>query len=184
MALKAESVVDKIEREAGVQRELIPCATPGCGGPAFAFVDDRNLCQRCYEGQLNTAAFERCKARGLVTVDDMRAYCRRILKRGVFSKPSFERWAEFMTQKTVDWLVMRNDKDDHRVLDRLRALGALDENNKLVPLEERAARRAKVEAERKAERERIDAALKAQGIVRSDVDALATAVLESRAPIP
>jgi hypothetical protein len=59
-------------------------------------------------------------------------------------------------------------KNDERVLRRFRAMAVIDEHNQLIPHEKRAEVRAAIEARVRAERERIEAMLKAQGVVRRE----------------
>jgi hypothetical protein len=144
------------------------CATVGCEQRVLF---GQRLCQACDERERNEKAMASNRARGLTSVDEMRAYCRRMLKRGLFGdRPSFERWAENITQGTVERLLLMGGKDDGRVLERLRNMGVIDEQNRVVPVDERGARRAALEAARKADRERIEAVLAAQGVVRKTVD--------------
>lgn len=138
---------------------VVPCDTDGCGEPAFVRDEGRNYCHRCYEGRRNTEAFERCKAMGLNTVEDMRAYCRQMLKKGIFEKPSFERWAETMKQATVDAMVRMCTDSDLKTIGRLRAMCAIDADNKIVPLEKRQALRSAMAARIAAESALEDAPL-------------------------
>lgn len=165
MALKRENVVDKIEREVITKRY---CSTVGCEQVAMV---GQSICEACDNRIRTERTTAANRARGLETIEQMKAYCKRTLRARLFTtKPSFERWSETMTQATVDLLILHAGKPDEIVLERLRAIGALDENNKLVPLADRPARRAAIEAKQKAERERIDAELRARGIVRRDMN--------------
>jgi hypothetical protein len=169
MALKRERRTDPFAQP--VKRF---CSTVGCEQVAAV---GSTRCEACD----NRGRMERVRAaneaRGLHSVDDMRAYCKRLLRaRFLNAKPSFERWAENITQRTVDLIVTHGNDSDVRVLERLFAIGAIDENRKLVPLADRQARRDEIEAKQKAEQERIEAALKAQGVVRRpDIDTEAPA---------
>jgi hypothetical protein len=149
------------------------CTTVGCEQVAAAW---SAMCEACEDRERVARAEASCRAKGLNTTAERIAYCRKLLRARLFTaKPSFEAWAEPMTQSTVDLLLLHNGRDDERVLARLRALGALDEQNRLVPHEKRAELRAAHEARVRAERERVDAMLKAQGIVRREVDTEAKA---------
>lgn len=147
----------------------VSCDTEGCGAWAFIKEKNKNLCQRCWEGQLNAEAYAHCKDKGLNTVADMRAYCSRLLRSGVFTAPSFERWAENLQQPAIDRMAMMNGKSDKQVLLRLRGLGVIDAQNKIIPVDARAAARNAHEAEVRAERERAEAILKDQGVIAADV---------------
>lgn len=162
-----------VPSEAGVH---LPCDTTGCGDEAWIRDGEQNLCRRCHEGKRNTEAFERCKAKGLNTVADMQAYCRQSLKKGLFGRPSFERWAETMKQGTVDTMLRMATLSDEKTLERLRTLCVIDAENKVIPVVERQALRDALEAKIRAERERVAKLLGEQGVVRrSDVDTEAAA---------
>lgn len=157
----------------------IPCDTTGCGEVAFVRGDDGLArCRRCYEGHHNSQAFEKCKALGLTSVEDMQAYCRRLTKRGVFSRPSFDSWAENMKQGTVDAMVRMMTPSDEKALDRLRALCVIDEVNKIVPVELRPALRAERAARIDNERRRVEEVLRQQ---RATLEARAAAEVERHA---
>lgn len=142
------------------------CSTASCGEPAFVRDGEANVCRRCYEGRHHNEAFERCKAMGLNSVDDMRAYCRGMLKKGIFAKPSFERWAETIKQAAVDRMALIGSDSDLEALERLRAMCVIDAQDKVVPVERREALRAEREAKIRAERERVEAVLKSQAKAR------------------
>lgn len=89
------------------------------------------------------------KREGLKSVEDCRSYCRRMM-RGSIGVHSFEAWARVMRQDTVDRMVLMDTPDDQRVLARLRRECVIDEQNRLIPLEERDALRAQRDEERRA----------------------------------
>jgi hypothetical protein len=124
-------------------------------------------CRACDERIRHEAAEARCRELGLTTVAERKAYCRRMMKQ-TFAPPSFERWANHITQAGVDTLVRMGTKGDEQVLRRFRAMAVIDEHNQLIPHEKRAEVRAAIEARVRAERERIEAMLKAQGVVRRE----------------
>jgi hypothetical protein len=124
-------------------------------------------CSACEERRAHEEAERACAARGLTTLEAKKAYCRKLLRKA-FAPPSFERWAIHITQGGVDFLVRSNGRDDQRVLERLEAMGVIDAQRKVVPVEERAARRAAHEAKVLAEQERLAEILKAQGVVRAE----------------
>lgn len=148
------------------------CATPGCGEVALIRYEDENLCLPCVEGKHNTRSFERCKAMGLSTVEEMRAFCAKTFKSVGRQRPDFAAWAERIGQTTVDVALRMDTDSDRKLLERLRERCVIDAENKIIPLERRAAMRAEREARIQAERERVEALLAAQGVVRRpDVDA-------------
>lgn len=154
MAGRAPSKVEQLEREAAPVRY---CSTVGCEQRAQP---GRAQCEAC-EGRLrHERAVAWCEARGLKTVDDMRRYCAR-LARSIGRPPRFEVWAKNITQRAVDLMLISAGESDKAALERLREHGAIDEANKVVPLEERAKR---AEA-RRALRQRMEEELKARGIV-------------------
>jgi hypothetical protein len=158
------------ERSEAAARPIVHCDTVGCEQPAFNRVDGKNLCRGCEDRIRHEQAEAFCRSKGLDTVEQRRAYCKQQLRNFGRGVPSFERWARAMTQKTIDYLVLADGADDRKVLERLFYLGVIDEHRKLIPLDQREARRGAMEAARKAERERIEAALAAQGVVRRNVD--------------
>jgi hypothetical protein len=142
------------------------CRSVGCAQPAM---NGFAHCRACEDRLDSERARKACEALGLHTLEQKKAYVRRMM-REVFAPPSFDRWAQTIKQGSVDFLVRSGGKDDGKVLDRLRALGVIDGDNKLIPLEKRAEVRAAHEAKVRAERERIDAMLKAQGVVRPQTE--------------
>lgn len=112
------------------------CDAPGCENRAFNRVAGRNMCRACLESEHRERAAEACKARGLNSIAEMRAYCMRLAKS--FVEPSFERWCKNMRQETVDIIARGGSTTDEKCLERLRAAGVIDGRNKLIPLEARA----------------------------------------------
>lgn len=143
------------------------CATVGCEGRALIY---STLCQSCETRTRQEKSEARCRELGLVTVEQKRAYCLRMAKQGFGHAPSFETWAKNISQRTVDIIVTQGGKDSAHCLDRLRNAGAIDEANKLVPLDRREAVRAALEADRRAAREHLEATLAAHGVVRREID--------------
>jgi hypothetical protein len=140
----------------------VGCETPAMNGYAHCEACDRRIRQEKSEA--------RCRELGLTTVEEKKAYCRRMASR-LFNRPSFERWVENLTQATVDRLALMGGNDDLKTLERFRAHGAIDEQNRLIPHEKRAEVRAAHEALVRAERERLETMLKAQGVVRRETEA-------------
>jgi hypothetical protein len=93
----------------------------------------RTLCQACDERVFHEQAVASCKAKGLDTVEKQRAYCRQMVRSFGRRAPSFEQWAENITQEAVDRLVLMGGKSDEAVLEKLRAHGAIDGRNKVIP---------------------------------------------------
>lgn len=141
------------------------CDTVGCEQPAKHRVDGKALCDGCEERVRGEVSRERCKARGLNTVEEMRAYCRRMAGRAFGAPPTFEVWAKNITQQTVDILVRMGGRDDLKALDRLRRFGVIDEENRLVPHDQREARRRLFAEQERVDRERFEAEMKAKGVV-------------------
>jgi len=141
------------------------CSRQECGNVALAW---HQLCEACYEAVRSAEVKASLEARGLKSVEDCKAYCRRMAKKVLHGAPSFERWAESMTQATVDVIVTMRTPSDVRLLERLRSIGVIDEKDKLVPLAERAARRGAIEALEKERRAAADAQIAAAGIVPSE----------------
>lgn len=164
-----KGLVSDLERQAAEQAAPAKpprpiCRTVGCPQPAM---NGFAHCRECDERIRHEAAEARCLELGLTTLEEKKAYVRRMAKK-VFGPPSFERWANHITQAGVDTIVRMGTTNDERVLARFRAMAVIDEKNVLVPVAERAARRAANEAKVRAERERIEAILKSQGIVRRE----------------
>jgi hypothetical protein len=141
------------------------CRTVGCRQPAM---NGHAHCQPCTERIRHEEAEAFCQAQGLVTLADKKRFVREKLK-SFARRPSFERWAENMKQESVDFLVRGGGRDDLKVLDRLRAMGIVDDENRLIPLEGRAAAREAREAKVRAERAKAEEILRAQGVVRPTV---------------
>lgn len=49
-------------------------------------------------------------------------------------RPPFQKWADSITQKTVDAIARFGAENDNECLVRLRALGVIDERNRVVPV--------------------------------------------------
>lgn len=158
-------LVSQLERQASAGDEA-PRARCGCGHMAFIRDGGENLCLRCYEGKSNTEAFQHCKALGLNSVEDMRRYCAQRARQVLRGVPSFERWANTITQATVDRIALMGGKDDKRTLERLQDVGVIDADRRIIPVDLREAARAERAGRIRAERERVEAMLKAQGVVR------------------
>lgn len=148
------------------------CATVGCEQVALAW---SRLCATCEARVRSEAAEASCRAKGLLTVEDRVRYCRDLLKRGVFGRPSFERWAENLTQPTIDLIVLHGNEDDLRLLARLRDRCVIDAQNRLTAPADRERLRAERAARVEQERARVAEALAAQGVVRRDIDTEAQA---------
>lgn len=74
-------------------------------------------------------------------VEDLLAEVRaRIQRAKSDNRTPFERWADNITQRTVDCIANAGEKDND-CLKRLRELGVIDERNRLIPKNERFARR-------------------------------------------
>lgn len=141
------------------------CATVGCEQTALSW---SKLCGNCTDRERAERAEASCRAKGLLTVEDRVRYCRDLLKRGVFGRPSFERWAENLTQPTIDLIVLHGNEDDLRLLARLRDRCVIDAQNRLTPAADREGLRAERAARIEEERARVEAHLKAQGVVRRE----------------
>lgn len=116
------------------------CRTVGCRELALV---GKPLCDGCDERirQERSTAF--CEAKGLRTLDEKREFCRRLV-RG-WTPPSFEQWADTITQRTVDLIAIHAGHSDKRCLERLRNYGVIDQNNRVISPEKRV-----VKAERSA----------------------------------
>lgn len=137
------------------------CSVVGCEQPAAFLVRGRNLCRGCDTRIRNEEAAEYCRTRGLNTREDMRADVVR-KAREFGTAPKFEAWLRVITQGTVDGLLLNGDE---HTLKRLREACAIDEHDRLIPIEQREAVRASRDAARTADRERIEAELAARGAV-------------------
>lgn len=145
MALKSAGKVGELEREAKAAA-AITCDVGSCKNRATTVFEKRNVCESCRADMRHEEARKFCESRGLRTVDEMRAYCRDQAKK--FGRgPTFEDWAKNITQKTVD-IAERMWGSDNDLLTRLRAEGAIDGRNKLIPAEARAVAKAAYLAER------------------------------------
>lgn len=133
------------------------CATVGCERHARP---GSRLCEDCETEQHQRASEAFCEAHGLRTVEQKRAYCAR-LARSFGRAPRFETWAKNITQRAVDLMLINAGEGDKQALERLRDYGAIDEQNRVVPTEERAERAQA----RKAQRERIEQELRERGVV-------------------
>lgn len=95
------------------------------------------------------------EANGLKTPEDCSAFVRRQARGNhahMRTLSKFEAWCESMKQSAVDWLVRDRitNPETEKVLRRLRAAAVIDEHNRLIPLPNRPALRAKLDAERAA----------------------------------
>lgn len=132
---------------------LVPCDT--CGKPARR-VGVKLICAECETAERQAAADKFCAEHGLVTIEDKVAYCKK-LSRTFGRGPTFEQWANRLTQSTVD-MIERMDGSTSRTLERLRGAGVIDGRNKIIPPEARrvaaeayAAERAHIIVERERE---------------------------------
>lgn len=150
--------VQQLERDAAAAAQripLMPCGRGGCKNPAQTKFNDRWLCFGCRNDLKSEESRKFCEAKGLRTIDEKREYCKSLAR--TFGRgPTFEEWAQRMTQHTVD-LIERMDGDRSKTLERLRAAGVIDGRNKLIPLEARkiaadayAADRARLICEQRA----------------------------------
>lgn len=137
------------------------CSTVGCEQPAAFLVGGRNLCRLCDARIRQEEAAENCRRQGLNTPEEIRADCMRKMRTFGIT-PKLDAWLRIITQGTVDRLLLNGDE---HTLKRLREACAIDEQNKLVPPEQRDAVRAQRDAARTADRERIEAELAARGAV-------------------
>ena len=139
------------------------CDTKGCDQAAMIRDEDGEaLCHRCDEGKHNRRAFEHCKALGLNSVEDMKAYCRRTAKTLFRGQASTDTWLEQMTQPTVDRIVTMGTKTDEKLLERLRAKCVIDNENRVIDPVKRPSLRAARAAHIENERRRAEAELKRQ----------------------
>lgn len=132
------------------------CSTVGCEQRVTNGANG-GKCNACALREHQERADARCRELGLDTPEKRRDYFHRQLKRVRvdLQKPTFERWCDAMTQHSVDMMV-RLDWDES--LEKLRRACVIDAENKLIPLEQRAA----MLEEKKKERERFEAELKAR----------------------
>lgn len=121
------------------------CTTVGCEKRALPWAP---TCQGCFDRERHEASEKRCAELGLVTVEQKREYCRKLARSHLFGRPSFERWAATITQKTVDLIALQAAGQPDPCLDRLRAAGVIDGRNRLIPAGE--AREIAAEAHRMA----------------------------------
>lgn len=87
---------------------------------------------------------------GLKTQEDCRKFVREKFTEMRTEQRGFEHWCRHMKQSAVDWIARGESKDDKRLLQRLRDCGVIDDQNKLIPLEERPPRAARIQMERMA----------------------------------
>lgn len=133
--------------EALHERPVTPCDGAGCLQAAFSRVGASNLCLECQAAERRKVSEQFCAERGLDTVEAKREFCKTLARK--FGRgPSFEEWARSITQKTVDIIERMGGKDVERTLDRLRAAGAIDGRNKVIPMEAREVAAAAHRAER------------------------------------
>lgn len=129
-------------------KHVVPCDTVGCGKPGRR-IGARLVCTDCEANERHRAAEAFCKSQGLVTIEDKREFCRRTARDGMFSRfPSFQRWASGIKQAAVDLMVLHDGKGDREALERLRAEGAIDGRNQVIPPEARAVAKEAYRAER------------------------------------
>lgn len=83
----------------------------------------------------------------------VRAMCRELARSMSNRRSPFEHWSKVVTQNTVDDLKCGSSADDLALLERFRAHGVIDEQDRIVPHPERAAH-----AEAYASRRRDDVA--------------------------
>lgn len=124
------------EKQQQIAEDLKPvrfCATVGCEGKALSY---STSCENCETRVRQEKSEARCRELGLVTVEDKRAYCRK-LARSFGRGPIFETWAKNMRQSTVDRLALMAAGQEDQCLERLRSIGVIDGRNKLIPLEAR-----------------------------------------------
>lgn len=118
--------------------------------PSMVRIGGKNLCLACEQRVRLAEAREFCKSKGLDTVEKQRDYCRR-LARSFGHRPTaggFQRWADTITQHTVDWMLRMGTKSDEQAIERLRAAGAIDGRNRVIPKEARAVAADAYRAER------------------------------------
>jgi hypothetical protein len=78
----------------------------------------------------------------------------------------FEVWCNSISQHSIDIMLTTSGREAMEPLfERFRRAGVIDANDKLVPKEDRARYASAYEAQRKAERERIEAELAAHGVI-------------------
>lgn len=140
----------------------LACDTPNCDQPAFTRDETGVWCQRCDEGRRNAAAFAHCKALGLTSVNDMKAFVRAKLRTVGRHAPNGAEWRENITQGTVDYLVRQHTDDCDKLLERLRGSCVIDEQSKVIPKDRRPAMRAERAAHIENERRKAEAELKRQ----------------------
>jgi hypothetical protein len=141
----------------------VPC--DGCDQAAYSKVEGRNLCLACQAAIRHEKAAAFCKARGLNSVAEMRAYCMK-LSRSFGRAPSFETWCKNMTQRTVDIIARGCTPTDEKCLERLQAAGVIDGRHQLIPMEARAVAAHAYRAERARLICQTEAELQARGQVR------------------
>jgi hypothetical protein len=105
---------------------------------------------------------------GLKDAEDCKRYLRQQIR--TFIRPPegsiFERWCRSMNQSTVDWLRRSEGEDAKRLLRRLRAAAVIDDEYRLIQMDERAAVLARLQEERRAveaELETVRQAMQQQG---------------------
>lgn len=147
--------------EAAEEGHRLKCEN-GDGETAMVRENGKNICLRCYEGAHNSESFERCKAMGLTSVEEMKDYCRKSMRELFRKKHDGNAWLENLKQRTVDLIVQMDTEADRKVLERARRLCVIDSKNKVIPKEDRPAKRAVLSARIQEERRRAEAMLKAQ----------------------
>lgn len=127
-----------------VTPHVVPCDE--CGKPARR-VGVRLICGDCEAAERHAESEKFCAAHGLVTREDMMAFCKRQAR--TFGRAqSFEGWAQGIKQQAVDFLVRDDSTGSREALERLRAEGAVDGRNQVIPAEARAVAKAAYRAER------------------------------------
>jgi hypothetical protein len=152
----AGRAAEKPKQGAELVAPLAYCRSVGCEQRVRT---GRAHCEACEVEQRHRESEAFCREHGLTTIEEKRAYCARMAKR--FAPPSFERWAATITQKTVDIIERLSGKDVDRTLERLRAAGAIDGRNKVIPTEARATAAEAYRAERARRICEVEAALAA-----------------------
>jgi hypothetical protein len=131
--------VAALEREAATAQQipLLPCGRGGCKNPAKVKVAERWVCFACRDELRSDESQKFCESKGLRTIDEKRDYCKR-MARSFGRSLSFEGWAKAIKQEAVDFLARDDSTGSREALERLKAEGAIDGRNKVIPLEARA----------------------------------------------
>ena len=148
------------------------CATVGCEQKARV---GALKCESCETRERQERSEARCRELGLTTVEEKRAYCRRMAKTAFNRTPSFVAWALKMQQRTLDLILLQGGKDAENTRRRLEELGVLGPDGKLLPVDQREEAMVAAREKRAEERAKLEAQLKAQGVVRREIDTEASA---------